>query len=61
MHSLREDENEERVTFSVLSVVFGIAKGSIEWQARQYHDAIRGNGCPRTVPEAAYAYITEIV
>jgi hypothetical protein len=61
MRSLREDEDEERVAFSVLMVFFEIAKGSIQRQARRYHDAIRGNGRPRTLPEAANAYITEVV
>jgi hypothetical protein len=38
MHSLREDEDEEQVVFSVLSAFFGIAERNIEWQARRCHD-----------------------
>jgi hypothetical protein len=44
-----------------LSVFFGIAKMSIEWRAQRYHEATQGNGRPRTLPEAAYAYITDVV
>jgi hypothetical protein len=61
MCSLREDEDKKLVAFSVLSVFFGTVKTSIEWQARRYHGAIRGNGRLRTLPEAAYTYITEVI
>jgi hypothetical protein len=57
--SLRGHEDEEQVVFSVLSLFLRIAKGSIGWRARRYHDAIRGNGRTRTLSEAAYAYITD--
>jgi hypothetical protein len=61
MHSLWGDEDDEPVAYSALTVFFGIAKGSIEWQAQRYHEAIRGTGRPRTLQEAAHTYITEAV
>jgi hypothetical protein len=59
--ALRGDEDEARVSLSAIATFFAIAKASVQWQDERYRDTIRQNGCPKTLPPAAYAYITELV
>jgi hypothetical protein len=60
-HFLREEENEARVSLSVIMSFFGVSKRGLDCQWARYRVNSRANDLPRTLPDAAYSCIIEIV